>query len=539
MASGFDYIVIGGGSAGSVVAARLSEHPEATVLLLEAGGSDRSLLLKMPLAFRLLRAKMLFDWGLESEPEPFANDRRVPAARGRVLGGSSSVNGMMYSRGHPRDYDQWAQMGARGWSFDEVLPWFRKSERNWRGASEWHGDAGPLSVSPMSRTDPLTQALEATARLAGHPVTDDFEGALPEGFGLPDLTTRRGVRASASQAFLAPARHRPNLTIVTSARVRRLVIEAGRAVGVDYVSGGDLHTARATEEVVLCVGAYASPQILMLSGIGPADHLRQHGVAVVADLGGVGQNLQEHPLAPMSFRAKKPFPFGDQLRADKVAGSALLWALTGRGMMGTQPLTSIAFHRSREGLERPDLETMFMPTSFDARVWFPGLRKRAEDRLTVLNVALTPGSRGSVELRSGDADDKPVIRFNLLSDPSDLAQLRYCARWTRDVLSQGPIADYVGEEAFPGAATRSDAELDAAIRATVVTAQHPVGTCRMGAETDADAVVDPELRVRGVERLRIADASIMPTLIAGHTNAPAIMIGERAAARIRPGATGP
>ncbi|MFN3435693.1 MAG: GMC family oxidoreductase, partial [Sphingomonas sp.] len=229
----------------------------------------------------------------------------------------------------------------------------------------------------------------------------------------------------------------------------------------------------------------------------------------------------------------------DQLRADKVAGSALLWALTGRGMMGTQPLTSIAFHRSREGLERPDLETMFMPTSFDARVWFPGLRKRAEDRLTVLNVALTPGSRGSVELRSGDADDKPVIRFNLLSDPSDLAQLRYCARWTRDVLSQGPIADYVGEEAFPGAATRSDAELDAAIRATVVTAQHPVGTCRMGAETDADAVVDPELRVRGVERLRIADASIMPTLIAGHTNAPAIMIGERAAARIRPGATGP
>lgn len=535
MATGFDYIVIGGGSAGSVVAARLSEQPEARVLLLEAGGADRSLLLKMPLAFRLLRSKMLFDWGLESEPEPFASDRRVPAARGRVLGGSSSVNGMMYSRGHPRDYDQWAQMGARGWSFDEVLPWFLKSERNWRGASEWHGDAGPLSVSPMSRTDPLTRALEATARLAGHPVTDDFEGARPEGFGLPDLTTRRGVRASASQAFLAPARHRPNLTIVTSAHVRRLVIEGGRAVAVDYVSGGVLHTARATEAVVLCAGAYASPQILMLSGIGPADQLRQHGVAVAADLGGVGQNLQEHPLAPMSFRARKPFPFGGELRADRVAASAVLWALTGRGMMGTQPLTSIAFHKSREGLEMPDLETMFMPTSFDARVWFPGLRKRAEDRLTVLNVALRPGSRGTVELRSGDPDDKPVIRFNLLSDPSDLAQLRYCARWAREVLSQGPIADYVGDEAFPGPAARSDAELDAAIRATVVTAQHPVGTCRMGAETDAGAVVDPELRVRGVEGLRIADASIMPTLIAGHTNAPAIMIGERAAAMIRSG----
>lgn len=535
MAPGFDYIVIGGGSAGSVVAARLSEQPEANVLLLEAGGADRSLLLKMPLAFRLLRSKMLFDWGLESEPEPFANDRRVPAARGRVLGGSSSVNGMMYSRGHPRDYDQWAQTGARGWSFDEVLPWFRKSERNWRGASEWHGDAGPLSVSPMSRTDALTQALEATARLAGHPVTDDFEGAQPEGFGLPDLTTRRGVRASASQTFLAPARQRPNLTIITSAQVRRLVIEGGRAVGVDYVSGGELHTVRAAEEVVLCAGAYASPQILMLSGIGPADHLRQHGIAVAADLGGVGQNLQEHPLAPMSFRARKPFPFGGELRADKVAASAMLWALTGRGMMGTQPLTSIAFHKSREGLERPDLETMFMPTSFDARVWFPGLRKRAEDRLTVLNVALKPGSRGTVALRSGDPDDKPVIRFNLLSDPSDLAQLRYCARWTREVLSQGPIADHVGDEAFPGPAAHSDAELDAAIRATVVTAQHPVGTCRMGAETDPDAVVDPELRVRGVEGLRIADASVMPTLIAGHTNAPAIMIGERAAAMIRSG----
>jgi len=533
VASGFDYIVIGGGSAGSVVAARLSEQPEAKVLLLEAGGTDRSLLLKMPLAFRLLRSKMLFDWGLESEPEPFANDRRVPAARGRVLGGSSSVNGMMYSRGHPRDYDQWAQMGARGWSFDEVLPWFRKSERNWRGASDWHGDGGPLSVSPMSRTDALTRALEATARLAGHPVTDDFEGAQPDGFGLPDLTTRRGVRASASQAFLAPARHRPNLTIITSAQVRRLVIEGGRAVGVDYVSGGVLHTVRAAAEVVLCAGAYASPQILMLSGIGPADRLRQHGIAVAADLGGVGQNLQEHPLAPMSFRARKPFPFGSGLRADKVAASAALWALTGRGMMGTQPLTSIAFHKSREGLEKPDLETMFMPTSFDARVWFPGLRKRAEDRLTVLNVALRPGSRGAVELRSGDPDDKPVIRFNLLSDPSDLAQLRYCARWTRDVLSQGPIADHVGDEAFPGPGARSDAELDAAIRATVVTAQHPVGTCRMGAETDPDAVVDPELRVRGVEGLRIADASIMPTLIGGHTNAPAIMIGERAAAMIR------
>lgn len=533
MAKGFDYIVIGGGSAGSVVAARLSEDPDARVLLLEAGGSDRSLLLRMPLAFRILRSKMLFDWGLESEPEPFALDRKVPAARGRVLGGSSSVNGLMYSRGHPRDYDQWAQSGARGWSFDEVLPYFRKSERNWRGASDWHGDAGPLSVSPMSRRDPLTRAIEATAEAMGLPVTDDFEGVQPEGFGLPDLTTHRGHRASASRAFLEPARRRPNLTIVTSAQVRRIVVERGRAVGVTYVAGEVPHTVRAGRQVVLCAGAYASPHLLMLSGLGPANHLRGHGVEVVADIPGVGRNLQEHPLAPMSFKARKAFPFGRELRADRVAASAVLWGLTGRGMMGTQPLTSIAFHKSHEGLERSDLETMFMPTSFDARVWFPGIRKRAEDRMTVLNVALRPGSRGSVGLRSADPDDKPVIRFNLLSDPNDLAALRYCARWTREILSQGPIADFVGEEAFPGPAAQSDAALDAAIRATVVTAQHPIGTCRMGAEGDEGAVVDPELRLRGVEGLRIADASVMPTLIGGHTNAPAIMIGERAAAMIR------
>lgn len=535
MTSGFDYIVIGGGSAGSVVAARLSEDPDAAVLLLEAGGPDRSLLLRMPLAFRILRSRMLFDWGLESEPEPFALDRRIPAARGRVLGGSSSVNGMMYSRGHPRDYDQWAQMGARGWSFDEVLPAFRKSERNWRGASERHGGDGPLSVSPMSRRDSATRALEATATAMGLPVTDDFEGAQPEGFGLPDLTTRRGHRQSASRAFLDPARRRPNLTIVTSAQVRRIVIERDRAVGVDYVEGGEARHIRAGRQVVLCAGAYASPQLLMLSGVGPAEHLQSHGIAVVADAPGVGRNLQEHPLAPMSFRTKKPLPFGDELRFDRVAASAVLWAMTGRGMMGTQPLTSIAFHGSRPGLEQPDLETMFMPTSFDARVWFPVVRPRAEDRMTVLNVALRPGSRGSVELRSADPGDKPVIRINLLSDPTDLAQLRHCVRWTRQVLSEGPIADYIGEEAFPGPGARSDAELDAAIRATVVTAQHPVGTCRMGSEADGMAVVDPQLRVKGVEGLRIADASIMPTLIGGHTNAPAIMIGERAAEMILAG----
>lgn len=525
MPAPYRYIVVGGGSAGCVVAARLSENPDNTVLLLEAGGSDRNLLLDMPLAFTSLRDSR-FDWGYSTDPEPFASDRNVPAARGRVFGGSSSTNGMMYSRGHPRDYDQWRQMGAEGWAYDDVLPYFKKSERNWRGEGPAHGGSGPLNVVPYTSREPISKAIRDTARALNYRVLEDFEAGDPEGFSLPDRTVHRGRRASASRAFLDPARRRPNLKIVGNAHVTRIVIEKGRATGVEYLKDERTVTAQAGE-IVLCGGAYASPQILMLSGIGPADHLREVGVPVVLDLPEVGSGLQEHPLAPIAFSLRKPSSFSQHLRADRLALSGLYWLLTGRGFPSTVPLSCIAYYKSRPDLERPDLENIFMSANMAAQVWFPGWRKPRPDLLTSLNVVLRPGSRGSVRLRSAAPLAKPRIQFNLLQDPEDLRLLRHALRWTRDFVRQGPLAEHVGDEAFPGAALDSDAGLDAYIRQAVTTAQHPTSSCRMGAGDDA--VVDPQLRVRGIDGLRIADASVMPTLIGGHTNAPSIMIGEKAA----------
>ncbi|HEY9090227.1 GMC family oxidoreductase [Parasphingorhabdus sp.] len=525
----YDYIVIGGGSAGCVVAARLSERAENSVLLLESGNADRNLMLAMPLVFTALR-ESTFDWGYDSDPEPFASDRVMPTPRGKVLGGSSSVNGLMYSRGHPKDYDQWMQMGAKGWSYDEVLPLFKKSERNWRGEGPTHGGSGPLSVERSATDEPVAKAIRATADSLGYRTLDDFEAGDPEGFALPDQTTLRGRRASASKAFLDPVRTRGNLTIITGAHATRIVIDEGCATGVDYLKDGQSFRVNATREIILSGGAYASPQLMMLSGIGPADHLRDIGIPVIHDLPGVGTGLQEHPLVPMGFLAKKPFLFSRQLRADRLAFSLVKWMLTGRGVVSRAPLSSIAYHKSRPDLERPDLENVFMSTNLAANVWFPGWRKPQPDMLTSLNVVLRPGSRGTVRLRSNDPEAPPRIQLNLLQDSDDVRLLRYSLRWTRDFVKQAPLSEYVGAEAFPGPAVQSDDALDAFIRQSVTITQHPACTCEMGMGNDA--VVDPELKVRGIDGLRIADASVMPTLIGGHTNAPSMMIGEKAAAMI-------
>lgn len=528
--SAYDYIVIGGGSAGCVVAARLSERSEIKVLLLEAGGADRSLLLKIPLAYSMLRNMPQFDWGYKTDPEPFAAGREIPVARGRVLGGSSSINGMMYSRGHPKDYDEWAQMGAQGWSYDEVLPFFKKSECNWRGEGAVHGGSGPMNVVPFKSREPAAQAIRETARSLNYHVLDDFEAGDPEGFSLPDATISRGRRSSASQAFLKPARNRPNLTVITGAHASRIVIENRRAVGVEYLKRGKTITVRADREIVLSGGTYASPQLLMLSGIGPADHLRDMGIQPVMDISGIGQNLQEHPLAPIGFAGKKPFYFSRSLRADRMAFSALRWMLTGQGTLSSVPLNTIAYLKSNAGLERPDIENIFVSTSLAANVWFPGIRKPAPDVLTSLNAALRPKSRGFVKLRSADPMTAPRIQFNLLQETEDLNLLRHALRWTRDFVRQDPLTEHVGDEVFPGADVQTDEALNAYIQTTVATVQHPTSTCKMG--EGEDAVVDSTLRVRGIDGLRIADASIMPTLIGGHTNAPTIMIGEKAAAMI-------
>jgi choline dehydrogenase len=518
----YDYIIVGSGSAGSVLANRLSAKPEIKVLLLEAGGSDNSFYVRMPAGIANLSGPR-FNWGYETAPQAAMKGRRMYWPRGRLIGGSSSVNAMVYMRGQPADYDHWRQLGNAGWSYDDVLPYFKKAERNERLHDRFHGADGPLNVAERPYTNPLSHAFVEAAQQAGLPFNPDFNGALQLGCGLFQVTQKNGRRWSAASAYLHPAAARENLTIVTKAQATRVLIENGRAVGVEYARGRRRHTARASQEVVLAAGAINSPQLLLLSGIGPAEELRARGVSVVHDLPGVGKNLQDHLNVNIVQRAKRGSALDGKNRGLAPIGVALEYLFYGTGPGTSNVAEAGAFAISELGAANPDVQYHFIPAQVvnHARTPMDG------DGVTVHACCLRPQSRGEIRLASTDPLQPPVMDPNYLAADYDLKVLIAGLRQGRDILAAQAFKPWLGEERLPGPAVQSNAELEDFIRATAETEYHPVGTCKMG--SDPMAVVDEKLRVRGIERLRVIDASIMPAIVSGNTNAPVIMIAEKGA----------
>lgn len=532
MSQNFDYIVVGAGSAGCVVAARLSEDKDIKVLLLEAGGGDSNPMLRMPIAWSVISRAPSVNWGYETEPEPQLGGRKIELPRGKLLGGSSAINGMGYKRGHPRDFDQWRQMGLEGWGYADVLPYFKRSESSWRGDSDFHNSAGPLSVRKGGAPQLLYPPFAEAAQKAGYKITDDISGADPEGIFITELTVdKNGRRHSTARAFLYPAMQRGNLTVVTLATTKRVIVENNRAVGVEYIKDGQSVTARAEREVVLSAGAYNSPQLLMLSGIGPADHIREHGIPVVADVPGVGRNLMEHASVPVIMGAVGPVTFLSQLRYDRAAKWAMRWFFMGDGPFSTNGNTAGIFVRSNPSVDRPDLQLTFNTVSRNDRAWWPGQGKSQKYAFSCIVCLLHPQSRGHVTLRSANPADKPKIHLGIFTEQADIDLAIEGIRRTREVYAQEPQKSLIRSENLPGAQAQSKEDLTRHIKQTASTMQHPAGSCSMG--TGINAVVDAELKVRGVDGLRVADASVFPTLPGGNINAPVIMVGEKCADLVR------
>jgi choline dehydrogenase len=529
----YDFIIIGAGSAGCVLANRLTEDADKRVLLIEAGGKDNSLLVKMPAGVAELIGKTgPYNWGFWTEPEPNLNDRRLWWPRGRGWGGSSSINGMIHIRGHARDYDQWRQMGLDGWAYADVLPYFKRSEALEGGADPWHGGDGPLKVSKASTPNPIYSATIEAGGQAGYPLTRDFNGFQQEGFGPYQLTIHNGQRWSAARGYLHPALDRPNLTCLTDTRTTRIVVEGGRAVGVEIVDGKtkERRIVYADAEVLLCAGAVQSPHILQLSGIGDPDELTAHGIKVIHPLKGVGANLQDHLDVCLSWECPKPITLYSQRKGPlRTLAVGLSYMLFGKGIGRQNFLESGAFLRSQPDLDRPDLQIHTVLAIMQDH----GKIRVAKDGFTFHVCQLRPESRGRIGLKSADPADDPAIFANYLSTEEDRRAIREGIRMMRKVAAQSALDPYRTVEFSPGASVQTDAEIDAWVQAKGETIYHPVGTCRMGVAGDPMAVVDAQCRVQGLASLRVVDASVMPTLVGGNTNAPTIMIAEKISDMIR------
>jgi choline dehydrogenase len=522
-----EYVIVGAGSAGCALAYRLAQAGKS-VIVIEHGGTDAGPFIQMPAALSYPMNMKRYDWGYQSEPEPHLGGRRLACPRGKVIGGSSSINGMVYVRGHARDYDHWAESGADGWAYADVLPYFKRME-TWHGQGDasWRGADGPLHISRGPRDNPLVQAFATAGAEAGYETTDDYNGEKQEGFGPFEATIHKGVRWSAANAYLRPALKRENCTLVRGL-AQRVVIEDGRATGVEVVRGGQTEVIEASAEVILAASSINTPKLLMLSGIGPSAHLAEHGIEAVADRAGVGQNLQDHLELYIQMAAKQPVSL---FKHWNLIGKAMIgaqWLFTKTGLGASNQFESCGFIRSREGVDYPDLQFHFLPIAvrYDGKVAAEGHGFQAH-----VGPMRSP-SRGAVTLRDADPASDPVIRFNYMSDAQDWIDFRKAIRLTREIFEQPAFAAHAKHEIQPGVQAQTDDDLDDFIREHAESAYHPCGTCKMGRADDPMAVVDADCRVIGVEGLRVADSSVFPRITNGNLNGPSILVGEKAADHI-------